>query len=94
MKKLLLLSPFLFLFSCGPALYLPIANKESEPQENLIQGRKLYINTCGSCHQLYLPNRFATATWEKNLNEMQPKAKITDEQKLLIYKYLINAPKQ
>ena len=93
MKKIFLLSPFLFLFSCGTTLYIPIDNKKYETVENLKKGRKLYINFCASCHQLYLPNRFSAATWEKNLNEMQPKAKITDEQKLLIYNYLVNTPK-
>ena len=94
MKKLIPYLLFLVLYSCGNALYLPIENKGSDTVENLKKGRTLYSNNCGSCHQLYLPNRFSTAIWEKNLNEMQPKAKITDEQKLLIYKYLINAPKQ
>jgi mono/diheme cytochrome c family protein len=61
--------------------------------DELKQGRDLYVNNCASCHQLYLPNKYTAKDWHYWLDDMQPKAKITDAQKQLIYDYLVNAPK-
>ena len=53
-----------------------------------MQGRKLYVNHCGGCHNLYLPKEYNADQWKKNIDEMQEKAKISDKEKQLIYQYL------
>ena len=94
MKKIFLIITVSFLlFSCSSQLYSPVSDVGTSTLENLKKGRELYVNNCASCHQLYMPNKYDDATWMKNLNEMQDKAKISDEQKNLIYHYLEKAPK-
>ena len=56
--------------------------------DSLSEGRKLYVDHCGSCHNLYLPERYSAPEWEKNVAEMQLKGKITDNQKSKIVHYL------
>ncbi len=56
--------------------------------DSLIDGRTLYIKHCGSCHNLYLPEKFTATEWEKNVSEMQLKSKINDFQKDNILHYL------
>lgn len=92
MKRLLLITS-LMLISCSSQLYVPMQEVNSISVENLKKGRDLYVNNCSSCHQLYLPNKYDAVSWQHNLDEMQAKAKITDEQKKQIYDYLVSAPK-
>lgn len=94
MKKYFLFAPLLFLFSCASELYQPINSSKKTSLEDLKKGRATYVNKCSTCHQLKLPNKYNDKQWEVNLNKMQPRAKITDDEKLLIYQYLINAPKK
>jgi len=93
-KKLIYLAPILLLFSCATELYQPITGSEKVPLEDLKTGRSLYVNKCAACHHLRLPNKYNEKQWVVILNKMQKKAKITDDQKQLIYQYLINAPKK
>lgn len=93
MKKLGCLSFCFLLFSCASKLYVPTESVNSVSVENLKEGRELYSKNCSSCHQLYLPNRYDAATWKHNLDEMQARAKISNDQKKLVYDYLVNAPK-
>ena len=79
------------LVSCATALYLPTNNdaiKNNVPLENLIQGRKLFINKCASCHNLYLPSQFTKQQWNPILMKMQKKAKLTDNQIKMISAYI------
>ena len=55
---------------------------------DLAQGKILYEGKCGRCHSLYEPSKFTTAQWKPILDRMAPEAKITDEQRDLIYTYL------
>jgi hypothetical protein len=76
---------------CGSALYVPTAADQDRTGfmlDSLSEGRKLYIGHCGSCHTLFLPAQYNSVEWEKNVNEMQEKAKITDSQKSKILSYL------
>jgi len=93
MKKISLIGILLCLCSCVSQLYIPIENSGTITLENLTLGRKIYVTKCSNCHQLYSPNKYNSVEWQKNLNWMQRKAKITDDQKNLIFDYLINAPK-
>lgn len=91
MKKIFFFGFIVFLFSCSSQLYVPIEAVAKIPLEDLKTGREIYVKKCSSCHQLYLPNKYTEKVWMDNLNEMQVRAKITDEEKTLIYQYLTNA---
>jgi hypothetical protein len=76
---------------CGPGLYLPTARdaqKTGTELDTLLTGRKIYINSCANCHNLYQPSKYTTEEWVRNVNGMQKRAKIDDEQKKILLKYL------
>lgn len=77
------------LFSCSQQLYVPVSSDDTQ-QQQLLAGRKLYIDHCSSCHNLHLPNEYSGEVWTMKIDEMQQRAKITEEEKLLILKYLSN----
>lgn len=85
------------LIGCASALYLP-TQRDADAQHvslaALQEGRTLYINNCGACHNLYLPSAYTAREWVPILNEMQQPAKITDEQKRLIAAYLGSGAKR
>lgn len=93
MKKILAFTLFLILCSCSTQLYIPTESSATISVSELKKGRELYVDNCASCHQLYAPKAYDAIAWQHNLDEMQPKAKITNEQKKMIYDYLVNAPK-
>lgn len=100
MNLRLLLLPFAAVFllsSCKPMLTIPndedavrAANKGIDISTGqLQQSRQLYINKCGSCHTLYLPNKYKGPMWEQVLNEMSQRAKLTEDEKKDLLTYLI-----
>lgn len=94
MKKQILSLLFIIgfiLYSCSPMLYTPALN-DPVKQEQLLKGRTLYVKYCNTCHNLHLPKEFTADKWSKNLHEMQERAKISDQEKELIYNYLIGQP--
>jgi hypothetical protein len=54
----------------------------------LQQGRALYINNCGSCHNLYSPDDFSPASWKIYISAMAPRTNMNASQVLLVTKYL------
>jgi len=62
--------------------------------DSLTLGRTLYINHCGSCHNLRLPEHYTRKQWEKELPEMQQKAEISDEEAKLISNFVLARCKQ
>jgi mono/diheme cytochrome c family protein len=76
-----------FIYGCSRQLYIP-SSTDATKQAELLQGRKLYVGHCGSCHNLHLPKEYTADQWKKNVDEMQGKAKITDNEKMLIIQYL------
>jgi len=78
-------------YCCSAALKMPTASdaqKTGTPLTTLTHGRKMYIDHCASCHNLYLTEKYSAAEWKREVNRMQQKAKINDEQKEIILKYL------
>lgn len=76
--------------ACKSVLYVPTEANVSK-NANLVQlqkGRELYINKCGSCHTLFAPEKYNKTEWAKWVNRMAPKAKLSEEQKLLVQAYL------
>ncbi len=78
------------LIACSEALYTPTLEKagSTEHLNSLLEGRKLYVNSCGSCHSLHRLDEYNSVEWQKNVDRMQRKAKINDSQKQLILEYL------
>ena len=79
------------IYQCSPALYMPVsadAERSGTTLDTLLKGRAMYVKNCNSCHNLRPPERFTAAEWEKNLKEMQQKAKISSDEKEFILKYL------
>ena len=52
------------------------------------EGRELFASKCGGCHKLYNPDQFTSAEWDSLLFLMKRKAKIVEEQKNEIYKWI------
>jgi len=44
--------------------------------EQLTTGRTVYINHCGSCHQLYIPTRVPQKKWDLHLVPMAKLSKL------------------
>lgn len=97
MKKIVFVAGiFLILYSCASQLYQPASinvqkARQVDPDitlEQLQSARQLYAAKCSSCHNLHLPGEFTSKQWPEILNKMQPKAKITDDQKKLLLAYL------
>jgi len=87
----ILLLVVLIIYKCTSALYRPTisdAQKSGTSLDTLIAGRKSYIISCGSCHNLYLPEQYTKAEWKITLDNMQERSNITVEQKEIILKYL------
>ena len=77
-------------FACSQNLYIPSTENvdSSNTIEILTKGRKLYIANCGSCHNLYKPEKYSIQHWTEKMPEMKVNAKISDENADLILKYL------
>ena len=85
------LAGLVIVYQCSVALKMPTAldaQKSGVSLDTLLMGRNLYVGSCGSCHSLYLPERFTATQWEKNVQKMKKPAKITNEQSAIILHYL------
>ncbi len=91
MKFLYFIFFIVCLYSCSTQLYIPKISNTIE-NKKLLEGRTLYINHCGSCHNLYAPNTYPKTEWMMQLNNMQVRAKINNEEKEFIYSYLVYKP--
>jgi hypothetical protein len=83
-------------YQCSAALKVPTAQDVADSgtsMDTLMKGRQLYIASCGSCHYLYLPEKYTAQQWIHNVEEMQKSAKINNEQKGIILKYLTSLSK-
>ena len=80
---------------CSPALYQPTIEfaNDHATLEQLTAGRKAYVDKCGSCHSLYLPQRYTKEVWIHNLDDMQERSHVNNSEKALILMYLENYPK-
>ncbi len=79
-----------FVFACSTALYLP---KEStriskEDLREMQKGRVAYINKCGSCHSLFLPEKYTPGQWKAQVERMATKAHLTSLEEEEILKYV------
>lgn len=52
------------------------------------EGRNLYVSKCTACHKTYKPELHSVDEWQKILDEMGRKAKLTIDEKTVILNYL------
>ena len=88
MKYLITAFIALLVFGCSPSLYKPDV-ADAKLQESLQAGRKLYVSRCSNCHNLHLPKEFTSEIWRKQVDLMQVRAGISDDEKNLILNYLL-----
>ena len=54
--------------------------KSKYTADQIAQGKTIYTNHCGECHDLHAPGEFTVKDWDDILPEMSHKAKLsTDE---------------
>lgn len=84
----------LALVGCTTRLYIPTAANVDKVEKatlaELNQGHDLFQSKCGKCHRLPKPPSRDAVKWNKVLGIMALKAKLTADQKDLVYKYLVN----
>jgi hypothetical protein len=93
---LILVCVGLLLASCNKdnlsldSIYTPTASDvtANATLEQLQQGRRLYINNCGSCHSLPSPDSYNTADWQGILSSMVPRTSLSSANAALVSKYL------
>ena len=81
----------LLIYKCSTALYIPTsvdAQQLGISLDSLRMGRVMYVNKCGSCHSLFLPERYTKSEWRVNLDSMQIRSDLNDQQRKVILKYL------
>ena len=81
----------LLLSACSPTLYIPTAldaGRTGISTDSLMIGRKLYVNHCGSCHNLHLPEQYTRTHWEAEIYFMKRKAKLTENEARLITQFV------
>jgi len=62
--------------------------------DTLRTGKMFYENSCVRCHSLKVPGNYTAQEWPGILNKMQPKARISDQQKNIILSYLLSEAKK
>lgn len=63
-------------------------------EAQLEAGHVLFMNNCAKCHKLKQPETHNAAQWEKILNRMIPKSKLSDEDGKLVRAYVMAHAKQ
>jgi cytochrome c5 len=71
------------LSACGGSI-----NSGSADTTKFPEGKDLYVSKCTACHSTYEPQLHTKDEWQKILDEMGSKAKLTDTEKQLILNYL------
>ncbi|RXR19382.1 cytochrome c [Flavobacterium amnicola] len=83
-------------FSCSKKVTAPVVNTEVKVTEEvktelptaIAEGKTLYENSCARCHKLFPVTKHDKSGWAVTVDRMAPKAKLTAEQKDLVYNYL------
>jgi hypothetical protein len=104
---LLVLIPVIFLTFCKtqsavtapPAPYSPDSQQLAVAQQRwpgtteteLRDGNTIYTTKCTRCHKNYKPEKFSEKKWLHELDDMAPKAKLTDLEKQSLTRYLLTS---
>lgn len=65
-----------------------VAGKKLSKSERIAEGKTIFDNSCGKCHDLPDPKSHTDTEWIGIVNAMAPKAKLTNEQGELVYDYV------
>lgn len=95
-KWIAIIALSVLIFSCSKKVAAPVASNEVKVTEvikpelptAIAEGKTLYENSCGRCHKLFPAAKHDKSGWSGTLDRMAPKARITEEQKKLVYDYL------
>ncbi|MFD1768753.1 c-type cytochrome [Sphingobacterium suaedae] len=72
---------------------LPVESKEQilaqYNSEQIAEGKVLFTNNCGKCHDLKQPETRNPEQWNRIVKRMIPKAKLNDRDGQLVRAYLI-----
>ena len=87
MKLAIILIAFLlviiFINACGGS-----SNNSTNGTTKFTLGKELYVSKCTACHKSYEPALHTNDEWQKILDDMGIKAKLTSGEKQLILNYL------
>ncbi len=95
-----LFSIALFLQSCDTPNAAAKTDKPAEKavatasKEVIAQGKSLYETKCGRCHALYKTTDFTVIQWRKNVNDMAPKANLSDTEREAVFAYVVSNAKK
>lgn len=56
---------------------------------SLKNGRRLYVNRCSGCHDLYAPAKYPPGDWPRIMLDMQENAELNEVQLVDITRYLV-----
>ncbi len=89
-NKIIVVLALGFLASCATK---PVQKTEPVVTETtgdvmVANGKNLYEGKCGKCHDLPKTNAYTAEKWVDILKWMQPKAKISDQERETIHFYL------
>ena len=76
------------MFSCSPKT--PVSGTNVITAEHLAQGKVVYDNSCGKCHDLPSPTDHSAQDWVGIMNSMAPKAKLNEAQHQMVYDYIVS----
>jgi cytochrome c5 len=83
------------IYSCASKSSIPTAVTPKEEIKfatvmtpELAEGKSLFENNCGKCHDLYKASDFNAEQWKPIVLDMQKKANLDDLQGQKIYNYL------
>ena len=76
------------MFSCSPKT--TGAGTKMITAEYLAQGKVVFDNSCGKCHDLPNPTDHNVQDWVGIMNSMAPKAKLNEEQHQMVYDYIVS----
>ena len=74
-------------FSCSPKT-VPNQQTETMTAEYLAQGKTIFENSCGKCHDLPSPTEHDAQQWVGIMNWMAPKARLNEAQHKMVYDYV------
>ncbi|MCZ2083771.1 MAG: cytochrome C [Flavobacteriales bacterium] len=76
------------MFSCSPKT--GVAGTKTITAEYLAQGKTIFDNSCGKCHDLPNPADHNAQDWVGIMNSMAPKAHLNDAQHQMVYDYIVS----
>lgn len=80
----------MLIYSCSPKVAAPVAEvKKIELTPELAEGKMVFEKDCTKCHGMPEFTRHTKEQWVPVVDRMAKKAKITDEQKTLVYNYIV-----